>query len=525
MTILDTPAASAISYGTGPDRNDSYHRILNWEAMMDRRRGMSRLQRYREAWQYYTGEVLSEGDYVQPLQINYVEATCEAHASYLWGQWEPQDRLVAWTVKPKSNKKGDKDDRAKIADWIDELFVGYEDLFFSSGLNQSIYGSCVLRPRWDPVTDAVIPESVLPEHFHCRWSAHDINDILDVIISYPIDREEAMNLYDVSGDPSYAAAVQGFAAKYAIYWEHWTRDKHQIWIDNKMVLDEPNPLALFDENGDVLTPGHIPFVHVPNVRAGGEFYGQSDIEAVLRLQDELNRKMADEGDIINYAAHPIIQVKNYFGKVDRLPVGPDSIWDMGREGEASYLSGGKPPVDIEAYVDKLLYIFQDLSRMPAAAFGRSETAQASALALAMEMMPVTQRVGWKRLHWRQGLIQYVHMAARVAESKGILPFALKDLFRYQLIPVFAPILPKDRSAQVSENVSLVSAGLRTIARALEDMGEKDAAAEATRIIQELEQKVKMGIMGKPLELNGKNGQKNSGGSPDTGSQVRDRDKG
>ncbi len=521
MPILDLPLSrSMAAAGGSPGYQDAYNRILAWEATMDRRRNTPRMMRLRDSWLYYTGDILTEGDYVQPLQINYVQSTCEAHASYLWGQWEPQDRIISWTIKPRKGK-GDQEKMLAISEWIDSLFVGYEDLFYSAGLNQSIFGSGILRPRWNPLYETIIPESILPEQFHCRWSAHDINDITDAILAYPIDRDEAYQQYKVRGDPSYSLAVKGYSAKYAIFWEHWTKDRHSIWIDNYCVVDEENPTMTDD------TPGIIPFVHIPNVRPGGEFYGQSDIEPVLRLQDELNRKMADQGDIISYAAHPIILVQKYYGKVSNLPIGPDSIWDMGREGEAKYLDGGTPPVDINAYVDRLMAIFQDLSHMPAAAFGRSETAQASALALAMEMMPVTQRVNWKRLHWKQGVIQYVHAAARIADAYDVLPFSLEDFQKYTYIPSFAPILPKDRAAQIGENISLVSAGLRTIVRALEDMGDKDAAVEAEKIIDELTRKMKLGLLAppKPLQMGGKNGNTPSGGSPDSGSETRDSGKG
>lgn len=505
---LTEPLAAGQYFGAG--RQSAYMRLLNWEATMTMRRGMSRLMRYRRAYEYYGGENMAPGQYVQPLEINYLRATCEAHASYLWGQWEPQGRVLNWAVSARAGK-GDKGTITEIEQWLYGLFSGSEELLYSSGLNQSIYGDAILKPRFDPITETIVPESILPEYFHARWSSHDVSDLREVIISYPMDRIEAEAEFGTRGDMAWASAQVGHATNFAIYWEHWTPQKVECWIDNIVVRSEQNPLAYSD------LPGVIPFVHAPNVRSGGEFYGTSDIEAVLALQDELNRKMADTGDIIAYAAHPIILVKNYFGKVDQLPVGPDAIWDMGREGEASYLSGGKPPADIDKYIDRVLAIFQDLSYMPAAAFGRSETAQASALALAMEMMPVTQRVNWKRLHWRQALIRYAHIAARTAERKDLLPFKRRDLTRYRFEPNFAPVLPKDRATSILENVSLVTNGLRTIRRALDDLGERDSSRQAEEILAEIEKKLSLGMA---VQLGGKN-QRGPGGSPDTGSVQRD----
>jgi hypothetical protein len=510
MPTLTEPLAAGPMLVGG--KQDAYSRILNWEAVMTMRRGKSRLIRYRQAYEYYSGENMKPEEYVQPLEINYLRATCEAHASYLWGQWEPQGRILNWSVAAKVGK-GDKDKISEIEQWLYGLFSGSEELLYAAGMNQSIYGDCILIPRYDPIREEIRPESVLPEYFHCKWSSHDVTDLREVIISYPIDRQEAEEQYSTRGDPLYSVS-SGYATRFAIYWEHWTREKVEVYIDNRKVDEYPNPYS------DKDLPGLIPFIHIPNVRSGGEFYGSSDIEAVYALQDELNRKMGDTGDIISYAAHPIILVKNYFGKVTQLPIGPDAIWDMGREGTAEYLSGGKPPVDIEKYIDKLLEIIQDLAYMPAAAFGRSETAQASALALAMEMMPVTQRVNWKRLHWKQGLINYAHIAARLAEKEGILPFARKDLTRYTFEPNFAPVLPKDRASTILENVSLVSSGLRTVKRALDDLGERDSARQALEVLDELREKLAMGMA---VQIGGKN-QRGPGGSPDTGAEQRDQKK-
>lgn len=522
MTMLTEPLAIGPMLIGG--KQDAYSRILNWESAMTMRRGQPRLLRYRRCFEYYSGENLRKDEYVQPLEVNYLRSTCEAHAGYLWGQWESQGRMVNWTVRARSGK-GDKEKISMLEHWLYDLFSGYEEILYAAGMNQSVFGDCILRPRYSSTTDTIVPESILPEYFHCKWSAHDIEDMRECIVSYPIDRQEAEEEFGTQGNKAWSVSGS-YATRFAIYWEHWTPERVQIWVDNVKVKDDPNPYMY---NG---LPGIVPFVHVPNVRSGGEKYGTSDIEAVLALQDELNRKLGDAGDIVSYAAHPVILVKNYFGKVKDLPIGPDAVWDMGREGDASYLSGSKPPVDIESYIDRMMGIIQDLAYMPAAAFGRSITAKVSALTLAMEMMPVTQRTAWKRLHWKQGLIAYVHMAARLAAQHDLLPFPRADLAKYVFEPDFAPVLPKDQATNILANVSLVSNGLRTIRRALDDLGERDALRQADEILDEMAYKLRMqaeaqvipgtdgGGSGVHVGIGGKN-QKGPGGSPDTGAAQRD----
>lgn len=506
--MTDIRNAQGLGYA-GHTHSDAYMRILSWEEHMTRRRDMSRLQRYRRAFEYYNGDNQPPGQYIQPLAINYLRVICENHAAYLWGEWDDGGSIINWALKPRSSK-GDKQTMQKIEEWLYDLMSEHESILYTSGLNQSIFGDAIMLPRWDPYRELIYPESVLPEYFHARWSPHDINLLTEVVYSYPMSRHDADMEYGTRGDPAYGAQDSAYVRDFGIYWEHWTREDVAIYFDNIELDRKPNPYKISD------LPGVIPYIHTPSVRAGGEFYGTGDIDNVLELQDELNRKMADAGDIISYSAHPIILVRNYFGRVADLPVGPDAIWDMGREGEAEYLSGSPPPVSIEDYINKTLEIIEDLSRMPAAAFGRSETAKASALAMAMEMMPVTSRVNWKRLHWKNSLIDYVYMAARLAEKNGALPFKRRDLNKYVISPVFAPILPRDRMALVNEQVQLVTNGLRSTRRSLEVLGENDPEYQLEEIMRDLKEKAQLGM---DLNLGGKNA-RGPGGSPESGAEAR-----
>jgi hypothetical protein len=493
---------------------DAYLRILAWEEFISRRRQMSRLMRYRRNLEYYSGDNMPPGQYIQPLAINYLQAIVENHSSYVWGQWEEsQTHIINWVVKAQSGK-GDQVQISAIKDWCESLFDGYEEVLYDSTMNQSIFGDAILRPKWDTLREIVYPESILPEYFHCRWSPHDITQITETILAYPMSRQDAGAEFGTIGDVSYAQNLPGYSNEFGIYWEHWTPERCDIYLDSIQVRTAANPYM----RGDL--PGFIPFVHIPNWRNGGEFYGISDIEGVLELQDEYNRKAADAGDIISYAAHPIILIRKYFGRVTDLPVGPDAIWDMGRDGEAEYLSGDKPPVDISLYLDRVLETIQDLARMPAAAFGRSEKAKSSALAMAMEMMPVSLRVSLKRLHWKRGLVLYAHLAARLQEKAGELPFKRSYLNKVKLIPAFAAVLPRDRAALVNEQVSLVTNGIRSTRRALEILGEQFVEEELAEIMQEMAWKAELGVK---LNLGGKNA-RGPGGSPETATDNKEMKK-
>jgi hypothetical protein len=509
MSIRDfAPAGQAYVAG----KFDAYSRLLAWENFVARRRNRSRMQRYLECRRYYHGDNMPSGDMQLPLAINYVRVIADLHTSFLWGQWEPQTTILTWAVKPRAGRVGDKEQIKTIQQWLNELFMGHEELLYVGGSNQSIYGDAILVPRWDDLEERVYPESVLPESFHARWSAHDINRLNEVVISYHIAREDAMAEYGTPGSTrpeDHPLGISSFQRDFALYWEWWTDAEVQIYVDSQLVRHDPNPFSTAH------LPGLIPFIHIPGVRAGGEFYGTSDIEPVLELQDELNRKMADSSDIVGYSAHPIVLVRKYFGKVGDLPVGPDAVWDMGRDGEAEYLSGTKPPVDINVYIERLMQTIQDLTFLPKTAYGHTDETERSAISLAMKMLPTTNRVTWKRLLWASRLRTYAHMAARLEEIHGDLPFNRAYLIKVTLEPQFAPILPKDRAAQVVENVSLVTNGMRSTPRALEDLGEAHIDDEVEAIFKDLTRKAAL----MKLNLGGANA-RGPGGSPDTGAEQR-----
>lgn len=498
--------------------NEIYQRITNWEHRARAYRRRPRIERYREYYLYYTGEIFDREASMQPISANYIELICNTHASYLWGQWEPQGTLVTWSVRSRRRGESVKDAEV-IIDWLSSLFDEYGDVLFDAGLDQSIYGDAVIIPYWDEDLQRVVPGTTPPETFYARWSSNNVNDVIEAIISYPITTLEAEEQYGYrpSKISSWKSSISGMTGTLT-YWEHWTKTHCTRYI-NADVIDE------FEHD----SPGVVPIVHAPNIRLDGEFYGRSDIDSVLRLQDEMNRRIADLGDIVAYASHPIILLKNYYGKTSNLPVGPDAIWDLGREGEAEYLGmDGKLPVDVNQYIESIQRMIEDLSAVPPVAYGRGDQTNRSGVALAMAMAPLVNLVNRKRMTWHKALMRYVHIAAMICERRGALPFDRELLTKdVAIMPQFAPILPKDRASIVLENVSLVSNGLRTIERALADLGERNPTQEAKMIFEELERKIEMGIMrsmrppqSANLQIGGKN-QPGVGGSPDIGAQLRD----
>lgn len=507
----------------GLQRTSAFNRVQQFENMMHRRLGMLRPQRYTRFFNYYSAQNLPPDNVEQPLAINYYRAVCDKHTSYLWGTW--QDDIINWRVKPRAKDIPEDGTSKTIRQWLDDLFDANDknSLLWDASHNGSVYGDSILRLRWDAYQRRVVIESLLPEWFHCRWDVNNMNRLTEVIISYPMDRLDAEEQFGTSGHPSidYNLINPEYLPGMAVYWEHWTPTSYRRWIGDYLIAQAPNPFMMTDDEENIY-PGIIPFVHVPNLRVGGEFWGFSDGENMLFLQDEINRRMADMGDTVNNFAHPIVTINGMYGQQADLPVGPDAVWDLGREGKAQILQwSGSPPAVLE-YITLLKDMMHDTTNLPDVAFGRSMRGSgsggsggkgASGAALQMAMNPPVERAMQKRIYWTIGLKQAADMAAFInwVKDPATLPFKYPDMKKYEVGPTFAPILPRDRLQIVNEVVARVNSFTQSTASALEMLGEDDISAEQARIQADARFKAKLGLLAMP-KPGGKNSDRGNGGS-------------
>ena len=524
--------AIANSLQNGLSRSLALSRVLHFESLMRRRMGESRIQRYIRLYQYYAGTNLPPENVDQPLMINHFARICDKHTGYLWGEYT--NHLIDFRISFLNKDVLDaeqKNEAGQVARRMKQLLdrVFWEEnagdiVLDSASLNGAIYGDSIIEISYSPENRRIQFESVLPEYFHCRWEVSNMERLTEVIIAYPIDRLDALETYGSSGNDQflgYQAIDPHYAPGIGVLWKRWSETSFQVWIDDQMVRNDPNPYMQKDTDGN-LYPGLIPFVHIPNLRAGSEFWGYGDAEGCTNLFDELNRRMADAGDIVNTAAHPIVTLKNFSGDANDLPVGPDAVWDLGHGGEADRLEGTGPNPHFMAYIDKVKQEIQETSSMPAIAYGShsGSMSHTAGSALALTMMPVTERARKKRLRWKENLRRLCKMIFLLLSVRdpGLLEaydLTLEQIQLFTIDVIFSEILPKDTLQMVNENVATVSNGLRSLERALEHLGEDDIPAELERIKQDMLMKASIALpTAPPFATAGKNSDTGVGGAAD-----------
>jgi hypothetical protein len=175
------------------------------------------------------------------------------------------------------------------------------------------------------------------------------------------------------------------------------------------------------------------------------------------------------------------------------------------------------------YIHLLQQMMNDIANMPQVAFGRGmrgsgsdsggSSSRTSGIALQMAMSPVVERAKTKRIFWDIVLKNLARMVVYITAVKDpdMLPFSYAAYNNYDIAPVFAPILPRDRLAVVNEVVARSNALLMSIPRALEVLGEEDISAEDGRIRSDARFKARLGLMAAPVP-GGKNSDRGNGGS-------------
>lgn len=527
------PLPSEPNLKAGPDNSQhgiSRHlalgRVLHFESLMRRRLGEVREQRYIRMYQYYSGQNLPPDNVDQPLLINHFARICEKHTGYLWGQYKDHvSEFRARLINRDDADEGQKQEAATIARNIKRLLdrVIYQDnhgdvTLDQSALNGSIYGDSVLEVSYNEEERRIQIDNVLPEYFHAMWDITNMQKLQEVIVAYPVDRVMALEQWGSSGNDQflgYQAVNPHYLPGVGVLWKRWSSTSFQVWIDDVCVMNGPNPYMPTDSEGNIF-PGMIPFIHVPNMQAGADYWGYSDGEAIIALQDELNRRMADMGDIVNSHAHPIIVLKNFSGTQEDLPVGADAIWDVGRDGEATRLDGAGPGPEAITYLEKVKQEMQETSSMPAIAYGshQGSMSHTAGVALAMAMMPVTERAKRKRLRWKEALkllCKQIFWILQVRDPDFLKSYGLTydQIQLFEIEPIFADILPKDELQEVNEAVATVANGLRSKERALEKLGEDDIPGELARIQADMQFAASMGAT---TGQGGQNSDQGQGGS-------------
>jgi hypothetical protein len=418
----------------------------------------ARFDAYARAAAFFAGEQWPErarpGD-PPPLVFNYARALMRKTASYVFSGH------VGTSVMPEGGKIAAANRAETVLARLRES-LDLDGLDASLAVESAVLGDAAMKVTWDDAARQPRVSAVDPATLVALSAPDDARKIIELAQGYSLTGFQVRRVFSremTTGlDP---------ARSYPVV-EQWTADRWRVSIADQPVHDGPNPY------------GWIPYIVVANDRRPLSFWGTSDLDDLVAVCREINRRMSVLAHVLELSGAPIAVLENVDGS-EGIRVGPGAKWEL-PEGSRAYLldllQGGGAEVHLR-YMDLLFRMLHDLAETPRTAFGDSGR-DLSGAALEVEIQPLVQKVNRKRRIWDGVFAVRNAMLLDLMETFG--GEALGGLRRTTTI--WPPVLPSDTDGAVRNAVSLVDSGIRSRRSAMATLGETDPDAEMDRVREE-----------------------------------------
>jgi hypothetical protein len=408
----------------------------------------------------------------QNITMNYVRTLSDYITNFCFGKG------VSWKVPPQNGaiiphllQKVWEQDNAK------------HYVLWEMGQLASVTGDCFVKVAYeDPYVDALgIPHegririlTLNPAHCFPEYHPHDRDRLLRFKLKYRF----------------WGTSPEGTRQVYT-FTEILTDELVEQYINDELIDQYPNPL------------GTIPVVHIPNMTISSSPWGQSDIWDIIPLNRELNEKMTEVSDIINYHAAPVTIITG--AKASQLERGPKKVW-AGLPKDASVFnleSRGEMAGALE-YVSFLKRAMHEITGVPETALGQFQpVSNTSGVALAIQYQPLMNKFNMKRIHFTKGLEKVNELIIRSAavfqpellvydpskaeppEQDQLPQLDPADPLTYKTQVHWPEPLPIDILIKLNEAQAKMAMGLESKEGALRMLGEEFPREKLAEIFEEL----------------------------------------
>jgi hypothetical protein len=433
-----------------------------------------RLNRYASCWAWYLGHHWSHrremGD--NQTTLNYTRTLSDYITNFCFGKgvhfrtpeanaaiiphllskvWEVDNnkQKVLWEMGQLAGISGDC--FVKIAyeePWVDSLGVNHEG-----------------RTRIIPLN---------PAHCFPEYHPHDRDRLLRFKLKYRF----------------WGTSPEGTRQVYT-FTEILTDDSIEQYINDELIDQYPNPI------------GTIPIVHIPNVTISSSPWGQSDIWDIIPLNRELNEKMTEVSDIVNYHAAPVTIITG--AKTSQLERGAKKVWaGLPKDSKVYNLESRGEMGGALEFIQFIKRAMHEITGVPETALGQTQPiSNTSGVALAIQYQPMMNRYLMKKVHFSKGLervneliirTQAVHEPwtlqwdpgqAAMPESDQATQLDPRDPNTYKTVCVWPDPLPVDELIKLNEIQAKMAMGLESKRGALRLLGEEFPNEKMAEIYEEL----------------------------------------
>ncbi len=392
------------------------------------------------------------------LTFNYARVVIDKLTSYLMGG-------MKINIAPAEDTGGaqEKARRAETALDLISRSNNLQQLDFDTELDCAVLGDGAYKLIWDGEAGEARVTAPDVQGLYAWRQPDDSSRLQRAASRYSLPSADAHDLY--------GAKTKG---KTASITEVWTKDSFELWCDNTLIERKANPYNF------------IPFIIFPNLRQPKRAWGLSDLPQVMEPQRELNRALSQLSHILELSGNPIAVLENVEQSED-IAVKPGAVWNLPEEAKAyllDLLQGGGVNLHI-SYIEMLYRTLHDMAESPRAAFGGTGR-DISGVAMEIELQPLLQKI------WRKRLIREpVYRKRAEMMLKLLSKYTGEDYGGLNIEVVWAPVLPRDMSATVKNEETLVQSGIHSRRRAMNEVGVADPENEFSRWLEERNAILKM----------------------------------
>jgi hypothetical protein len=207
-------------------------------------------------------------------------------------------------------------------------------------------------------------------------------------------------------------------------------------------------------------------------------------------------RFGDYGDAVNDDSHVPLAMRNVNGspQVKRIADGI-KVLDLGT---TANITGSESQPDVfevhktrastsmQQLLNEIIAQYRRDSFVPAVAEGEDEGSQRSALTLATRFWPLTSHVGIERIYFGSGLDVFNSYLLKMMAVKGIMGITEAHT-KMRMKESWAPMLPRDREAEVQEWAQRAQNNLGSVEHLIEMTRDvDDIAEERERILKWME---------------------------------------
>jgi len=433
-----------------------------------------RLNRYAACWAWYLGHHWSHRREMgeQHLALNYVRTMSDYITNFTFG------RGVQFKT-PEANAAIIPHLLQKV--W--EVDNNKNKVLWEMGQLAGVTGDCFVKVAYEePWQDTlgVIHEGktrlipLNPAHCFPEYHPHDRDRILRFKLKYRF----------------WGTSPEGTRQVYT-FTEILTDETVEQYINDELIDQYENPI------------GKVPVIHIPNVSISSSPWGQADIWDIIPLNREMNEKMTEVSDIINYHSAPVTIITG--AKASQLERGAKKVWaGLPKDARVFNLESRGEMSGAMEYVQLIKQAMHEITGVPETALGRTQPiSNTSGVALAIQYQPMMNRYHMKRTHFSKGLVQLNELIIRTqavheplslqwnpSEATFPEPDQLqvldpRDPNTYRTSIHWPDPLPVDQLIKLNELQAKMAMGLESKRGALRELGEEFPNEKMAEIFEEL----------------------------------------